>query len=70
MYWKTHLIAISQALLSLSILIPRLTHLSLVTVILLLAFLAFVAAAAGWRSRKINLIAVGLTPWTLTYIVS
>ena len=69
-YRKTDLIAIGLALLSLSILIPRLSHISIGTILLLIAFLAFVAAAIGWRYRKINLIAVGLAAWTLTYIVS
>jgi hypothetical protein len=34
-----------------------------------LAFLAFVAAAAGWRYRKVNLIATGLALWTLSSLV-
>jgi hydrogenase-4 membrane subunit HyfE len=69
-YRKTDLIAVGLALLTLSFLIPRLSHLSLGTVFLLLAFLAFIAAAIGWRYRKINLIAVGLAFYTLTFIVS
>src|SRR5438128_12693334 len=68
-YRKTDLIAVGLALLTLSVLIPRLSHIGLGALILLLAFLAFVAAAVGWRYRKINLIAVGLALWTLTYIV-
>ena len=39
------------------------------TIVLLLAFLAFVAAAVGWRYRKINLIAVGLALWVLSLII-
>jgi len=46
-----------------------LSHLSLGTIILLLAFLAFVAAAVGWRYRKLNLIAIGLGLWTLSAVV-
>jgi hypothetical protein len=67
---KTDLIAIGLALWSLSILIPRLSHLRIGTLLLLLAFLAFVGAAVGWRYRKINLIAVGLGLWVLTYLVA
>ena len=39
------------------------------TLLLLLAFLAFVAAAVGWRYRKINLIAIGLALWMLYFII-
>jgi hypothetical protein len=38
-------------------------------IILLLAFVAFVAAAIGWRYRKINLIAVGLALWMLLLLI-
>ena len=69
-YRKTDLLAIGLALLSLSILIPRLSHLTIGAILLLVAFLAFVAAAIGWRYRKINLIAVGLAAWALTFIVA
>ena len=68
-YRKTDLIAVGLALLTLSVLIPRLSHIGLGALILLLAFLAFVAAAVGWRYRKINLIAVGLALWVLSVVL-
>ena len=50
--------------------LARLAQQAWVGLILLLAFLAFVGAAIGWRYRKINLIAVGLALWVLTNIVA
>ena len=38
--------------------------------ILIVAFIAFVAAAIGWRYRKLNLIAVGLALWMLSLVVT
>lgn len=40
----------------------------LIFILLLLAFLAFVAAAIGIESR-INLVAVGLALWVLTQLI-
>ena len=47
-----------------------LSSLSLSAIILLLAFIAFVAAAIGWRYRKVNLIAVGVALWMLSLLVT
>ena len=44
--------------------------LSIGVLLVILALIAFILAAIGWTYRKINLIAVGLALWTLTYIVS
>ena len=66
---KLDLIAVGLALLTLSFLLGRLSHLSLGTLIVLLSFLAFAAAALGWKYRKVNLIAAGLALYTLSLIV-
>jgi hypothetical protein len=42
---------------------------SLSTILLILAFIAFVLAAIGWSYRKTNLIAVGLGLWTLSILI-
>jgi hypothetical protein len=39
------------------------------TILLILAFVAFVAAAAGWSYKKTNLIAIGLALWVLTSLL-
>jgi uncharacterized membrane protein YccC len=61
---------VGLALFTLSLLIGRLSHITLGTLILLLSFLAFVAAAIGWRYRKVNLIAAGLALYTLGLLVT
>jgi len=66
---KTDLIAVGLAVWSLSQLIGHLSSLNISTILLLLAFLAFVLAAIGWRYRKLNLIAIGLALWVLSLIV-
>jgi hypothetical protein len=40
------------------------------TILMLLAFIAFVAAAVGYRYRKVNLIAVGLAIWMLSLVLT
>ena len=42
---------------------------SLSTIVLVLALLVFVAAAIGWKYRKIDLIAVGLALWVLASLI-
>jgi hypothetical protein len=74
-YRRIDLVAIGLALWSLASLVSRVPLVfqhfvgPLGTVILILAFLSFVAAAVGWRYRKVNLIAAGLALWTLSAIV-
>jgi len=63
------LIAVGLAVWSLSELIGRLSSLNISTILLLLAFVAFVAAAIGWRYRKLNLIAIGLGLWVLSLLI-
>jgi hypothetical protein len=76
--WKFRtfdLVAVGLALWSLSSLVNRISLVfqhffgPLGAAILLLAFLAFVAAAIGWHYRKINLVAAGLALWTLSSFV-
>jgi hypothetical protein len=43
---------------------------SLSTILLILAFIAFVLAAVGWTYRKTNLLAVGLALWVLSLLVT
>ncbi len=40
------------------------------TLILLLAFVAFLAVAVGWTFRKTDLVAVGLALWSLSELVA
>jgi hypothetical protein len=42
---------------------------SLSTVLLLLALVAFVLAAVGWSFKKIDLIAIGLGLWALSELI-
>jgi len=39
------------------------------TIVLILAFVVFVAAAVGWKWRKTDLIAVGLALWVLATLI-
>jgi hypothetical protein len=48
----------------------RIRAMSLSTILLILAFIAFVLAAVGWSYRKTNLIAVGLALWVLSLLVT
>ncbi len=43
---------------------------SLSTIILILAFIAFVLAAVGFGFRKTNLLAAGLALWVLSLLVT
>ena len=43
---------------------------TLSTILLILAFIAFVAAAVGWGYKKTNLLAIGLALWVLSIIVT
>jgi len=42
---------------------------NLSTIVLILAFIAFVLAAVGWGYKKTNLIAVGLALWVLSILI-
>lgn len=42
---------------------------SISTVLLILALVAFVLAAAGWKWRKTELVAVGLALWSLADLI-
>lgn len=43
---------------------------SLSTILLILAFIAFVLAAIGWGYRKTNLLGVGLALWVLSILIT
>ena len=43
---------------------------TLSTILLILAFIAFVVAAIGWGYRKTNLLAIGLALWVLSLLVT
>ncbi len=43
---------------------------SLSTIFLILAFIAFVLAAVGWGYKKTNLIAIGLALWVLSSLIT
>ena len=43
---------------------------TLSSILLILAFIAFVAAAVGWGYKKTNLLAIGLALWVLSIIVT
>lgn len=68
-YKKTDLIAVGLALWVLSLLIGRLSNLSLSTILLILAFIAFVLGAIGWGYKKVGLIAVGLALWAASAVI-
>ena len=42
---------------------------SLNTILLIIAFIAFVLAAIGWGYKKVDLIAIGLAAWVLTTFI-
>jgi hypothetical protein len=42
---------------------------SLNTLLLIIAFIAFVLAAVGWAFKKVDLIAIGLAAWVLSMFV-
>jgi hypothetical protein len=42
---------------------------SISTILLIIAFIAFVLAAIGWGYKKIDLIAIGLGVWALSSII-
>jgi len=43
---------------------------SLTTILLIIAFIAFVLAAIGWGYKKVDLIAIGLALWVLTRFIT
>jgi hypothetical protein len=43
---------------------------SLSTILLILAFIAFVLAAVGWGYKKTNLIGTGLALWVLSILIT
>jgi len=43
---------------------------SLTTILLIIAFIAFVLAAVGWGFKKVDLIAVGLAAWSLSLFIT
>lgn len=43
---------------------------SLSTILLILAFIAFVLAAIGWGYRKTNLLGIGLALWVLSILIT
>ena len=43
---------------------------SISTLLLLIAFIAFILAAIGWGYKKIDLIAIGLALWVLSTFIS
>jgi hypothetical protein len=43
---------------------------SINTILLIIAFIAFVLAAIGWGYKKIDLIAIGLAAWVLTTFIT
>jgi hypothetical protein len=44
--------------------------LNLSVLLVILALVAFVLAAIGWSYRKVDLIAIGLALWSLSFLVS
>ena len=42
---------------------------SISTVLVILALIAFVLAAAGWKFRKLDFIAIGLALWSLSQVI-
>ncbi len=43
---------------------------SLSTILLILAFIAFVLAALGWGYKKTNLLGIGLALWVLSILIT
>jgi uncharacterized Tic20 family protein len=44
--------------------------LNLSVLLVILALVAFVLAAIGWTYRKVDLIAIGLALWSLSFLIS
>lgn len=40
------------------------------TILLILAFIAFVLAALGWGYKKTNLLGIGLALWVLSILIT
>ena len=40
------------------------------TILLILAFIAFVLAAIGWGFKKTNLLGIGLALWVLSILIT
>ncbi len=40
------------------------------TILLILAFIAFVLAAIGWGYKKTNLLGIGLALWVLSILIT
>jgi hypothetical protein len=49
---------------------PQNASMSLSTILLILAFIAFVLAAIGWGYRKTNLLGIGLALWVLSILIT
>ena len=43
---------------------------SLTTILVIIAFIAFVLAAIGWGYKKVDLIAIGLAAWSLSLFIT
>ncbi|MDQ6877641.1 MAG: hypothetical protein M3082_08055 [Candidatus Dormibacteraeota bacterium] len=43
---------------------------SITTLLLIIAFIAFAVAAIGWSYKKVDLIAIGLAAWVLTTFIT
>jgi hypothetical protein len=43
---------------------------SLSTILLIIAFIAFVLAAIGWGYKKTNLLGIGLALWVLSILIT
>jgi hypothetical protein len=43
---------------------------TLSTILLILAFIAFVLAAVGWGYKKTNLLGIGLALWVLSILIT
>lgn len=43
---------------------------TLSTILLILAFIAFVLAAIGWGYKKTNLLGIGLALWVLSILIT
>ena len=42
---------------------------SIENILLIIAFIAFVLAAIGWGFKKVDLIAIGLAAWVLSFFI-
>ena len=49
---------------------PQDASMSVSTILLILAFIAFVLAAIGWGYRKTNLLGIGLALWVLSILIT